>query len=290
MKYGVFLIVALFVGCSTTRADEVGSEALQIVRAAGFTKIRDVEVGDVRSPIGRQQSGATMAALGTGTAAGVFSPPPGVSRSLGSGLLLAGSVLTSLPVGHPENSPRLLVWMPKALAESPQSASEVLRSIYLEAVQKALPSYLVELGERPKQKKSPLRKFVALQGEICVTPCHMFGFFLEDGHEPKLDQAPSILGAYDAYAWGTPGVRGDGNIAGFPWSVAIAPSERIDFFRRLSENLPDWVYLYLPPDDRIAPYPQLLHRGEVLLFVEPGLLAQASTDDPTQPSPEKESQ
>ena len=47
------------------------------------------------------------------------------------------------------------------------------------------------------------------------------------------------------------------------------------YFAKLSANLPDWAYIYLPPTERHN-YPVIFNQGQALLFVEPRTeLAQA---------------
>jgi hypothetical protein len=40
---------------------------------------------------------------------------------------------------------------------------------------------------------------------------------------------------------------------------------------RISAKLPRWIYLYVPPDEKFTPYPQMFQQGRVLLFIEPGV-------------------
>lgn len=46
---------------------------------------------------------------------------------------------------------------------------------------------------------------------------------------------------------------------------------RVEIIRTISAKLPKWMYIYVPPDPKLASYPQMFHQGNVLLFVEPGL-------------------
>jgi hypothetical protein len=52
----------------------------------------------------------------------------------------------------------------------------------------------------------------------------------------------------------------------------MTPDDREQFFVRLSTHLPAWIYVYVPPDARVAPYPQMFHQGQRLLFVELGAI------------------
>ena len=221
-------------------------------------------------------SPSMMAAMGAGTATGILNPTPGLSRGLDSGLSLVGAFLLSLPVAYPELSPRMLIWMPARLAPTPEAARSLLQETWVAAVAASLPDHKVELREREPRHSMDLKTYLAIEGPACGD-CRLFSMVTGDSDFPHVKKAPDFLGSYDSYAWIELGIRGNGNFSGFPWTAsAMTPEDREQFFSRLSTNLPSWVYIYLPPDARVAPYPQVFHGGQQLLFIEPGAFGQTA--------------
>jgi hypothetical protein len=226
----------------------------------------------------------TLAAMGAGTATGVLAPTRGLSRGLDSGLSLAGAFLLSLPVGYPELVPRMLIWMPTELAPTPEAARSLLQEKWVAAVTASLPNHKVELREREPRHSVDLKTYLAIEG-TGYGDCRLFSMVTGDSDIPHVKKAPDFLGSYESYAWIELDIRGNGNFSGFPWTAsAMTPEDREQFFLRLSTNLPSWVYIYIPPDARVAPYPQMFHQGKQLLFVEPGLIAktQPASQTPAQ--------
>jgi hypothetical protein len=276
------LIVGGVQGADKNKHEE--SEALKVAKAAGFKHIRDTTAKELQTAaIGTPSSGspATTMAMGAGVATGVLPSAQGLSRGFESGLGLLGGFLLSLPVAYPELSPRMLIWMPTGLAPTPEAARSLLQEKWVAAVAASLPDHNVELREREPRHSMDLKTYLAIEGPACGD-CRLFSMVTGDSDVPRVKRAPDFLGSYDSYAWIELGIRGNGNFSGFPWTAsAMTPEDREQFFLRLSTNLPSWVYIYLPPDARVAPYPQIFHGGQHLLFIEPGALAQRAPDSQT---------
>ncbi len=276
MKRAIACLLTLLAAVSTEAAgkDAPSSEALQVARAAGFKKIRDYTSSDAKAaqrPQGAPGLSGTMAAIGAGTAAGVFTPPKGLSSGTAAGMSLAGAFLLSLPVAYAETSPRFLAWMPKELATTPEAAADALSQTLTRAMIETLPGAQVELKIREVEKKTQIRRYIAIDEPRC-RDCRLWVPAIDLGRLPKIGKAPAFLGGAEAYIWGRPGYRGEGLLAGYPWTAeSMTPADRVEVMRNLSAKLPPWMYLYIPPDPKFAPYPQMFHQGEVLLFIEPGL-------------------
>ena len=248
------------------------SQALRIARAAGFKVIKDIDAETLKSHDPKAtavESPGLYAARGVAVASGAANPAQGMSRGAEVGFLFFTSLLGSLPVAHPENSARMLIWMPKESAASPEAATAALRDLWYRAIAATLPQAQVELRQR-ETKKGNLAYFVWIDAADC-RDCRLFSMAIEQLHPPKIGSAPDFLGSYPAYLWGGVGHTGNGNFAGYPWTAEIAPADRVEFLRRLSGNLPSWIYIYLPLDRKLALYPQILHQGKALYFEEPGL-------------------
>jgi hypothetical protein len=248
------------------------SEALIIARAAGFAAIKDIDAQTLSSVVEAKGS-KLQAAQAAGIASGVLKPTHGIPTGLEAGLLL----LDSMPKAQAEDARRLLVWMPKEMASSPAAAAAMLRDIWTRAVTATLPQAKVQLVDVQYEEKPLLarnsirhRRYIFIDMPACKD-CRIGSQALQDYMLPQEVDAPPFLGSRPAYFWG--GLhRGESSFGGYPWAAAdLEPSQRLDFLLRLSANLPEWAYIYVPYDEKIAPYPQILHQGKALIFVEPGL-------------------
>jgi hypothetical protein len=270
-----FALALISSGCSSqaSKKEPAPSEALIIARAAGFKEIRDITAESLKSVT--DSNGSTLrTAQAAAVATGVVKPTPGIP----SGLEAAFLFINSLPVARREDSPRLLAWMPRDLAPSPEAATVVLRELLLRVIATTLPEAKVELREKVFEEKPTLgpnkvRHLWDIHIEAADCADCRFSMPAIHGHGiPPTGQAPMFLGSYDAYIWTGMGFRDDSRISGYPWlAESLDPAQRLDFLRRLSTNLPAWAYIYIPYDPKVAPYPQILHQGRELIFVEPGL-------------------
>lgn len=277
MKTPLFaLLLALGLPICSSQAgkkEPVPSQALIIARAAGFKDIRDITAENLKSVA--DSSGSNVGtAHAAAVATGMVKPTPGIP----SGLEAAFLFVNSLPVARRETSPRLLAWMPSDQAPSPEAATVVLRELLFRAIETTLPEAKVELREKVFEEKPPLgpnkvRHLWNIHIEAADCRDCRFSIPAIHGHGvPRTGQAPAFLGSYKAYIWAGMGFRDDSRISGYPWlAEALDPAQRLDFLRRLSTNLPAWAYIYIPYDPQVAPYPQILHQGQELIFVEPGL-------------------
>lgn len=256
-------------------AAEQKSEALLIAQASGLKKLRDVNEKDLERAL-RSSGGVPTATLAThslGTATGAFPAPRGISSGAAAGISGALAFLGTLPVDRPERQARFLIWLPESEATDLNDARRRVTEVIRGAISKAHPEAPVELGKREQHP----RTVIQIPGRGALSS------WVFD-NAPRVIDAPPGLGGQRAYVWGGFNNEGVGTLDGYPLTdPLLTPQQRIEFFTSVSANLPSWICIYLPPDDRIAPYPQILRNGETLLFVEPGLLAQVSTDVPEVP-------
>jgi hypothetical protein len=212
------------------------SEALMVVRAAGFKVVHDVTPKELEA------------------------------ASRGESPLAAA--LAALPAGHLENSARFIAWMPDGSAASPKAATEWLAKVWTTAVSKSLPGAHVELKQRDVENKADVRRYIGIDAPDC-TGCMMLVTGLDIGRQPKTGKQPEFLGTESSYIWGPPGSRGDGGLAGYPWTAeSMTAEDRVDFMKRLSGNLPYWIYLYVPPDAKFYNEPVLFNTGRMLRFIQ----------------------
>ena len=276
MKAGLFITLLILAADAHAYAyakdsNPVMSEALKVAKAAHLGRLRDATSTDVAAATTSKVRGssAAMVAIGVGQATGAIAPPPGLSPSGVASLSIASAFLTNLPVGYPDISPRLLVWMPIEMAATPEAARDVLHDILLKAVEQTVPEAEVQFV--PKQRDSLIQSHISIVGHPCAN-CRMTALGLQDFVLPKVEKTPDFLGGEgQRYAWGHPKKQGDGLLTGYPWAdPSLTPEQRQAFLIKLSSNLPPWMYLYLSRDPALALYPQMLHEGKVLVFLEPG--------------------
>jgi hypothetical protein len=277
----LIVLIVLITGATTVVGSTVvPSEALTIARAAGLKHVRDATQKDLqRASIetGAPMSPSMMAVMDAGTATGILDPTPGLSRGLDSGLALMGAFLLSLPVGYAEVSPRLLIWMPQQLAATPEAAAALMRGILMRGIAETFPRAHIEFHET-QVEKTKSQSYISVDAEGC-TDCRIFSLTVENGRLPRTQTAPAVLGSYHAYAWGGPNWKGqgDGLLSGYPLTAdALRPEERVAFYQGLSRHLPEWIYVYVSPGAQLAPYPQIFHQGQQLLFIEPAAMPTAA--------------
>jgi hypothetical protein len=281
----LILVLSLMASCAhdaRKRQIREPSEALRVARAVGFTTIQDIHVETLKSVDPRYKGPGTSAtadaAKGAGIATGLVKPTPGLSPALETSFLLLGALFGTPPT-ELERSPRLIAWMPRDLASTPQAATVALRDLWFSAIAATLPDAHVEFGQRevPPKKRlltRPLLRYIRIDTPTC-TDCRLYSPAMEEGAAPVLGKAPSFLGSYDAYIWGPLKMWDNSTFSGYPWTDSrMEPSDRVEFLIRLSSHFPKWVYLYTPTDEKVSIAPLILHQGEALRFVEPGL------DDP----------
>lgn len=247
---------------------------MKVARAAGFKDIRDVE-GKVLKSFDPQTGSVLQTAQAAGIATGIMKGTAGIPSPVEALLLF----LDSSPKPRPEDASRLIAWMPKEMASTPQEATAKLREIWTSAVAAALPDAKVEFAHEMVERKPALGKnyvahlrYISIHKPPC-SPCKISSQALGDRVPPAEVTAPDFLGSYPAYFWGGLGKQSESSFGGYPWTATdlTAPQKR-DFLRLVSANLPEWAYLYLPNDDKkeqIGPFPVILHRGVELQFKIP---------------------
>lgn len=181
------------------------SEALVIARAAGLENIEDISPEVLRSLLDAEGSTAQKLRA-AGLAAGVFKGTPGIPLGAEVGLLL----LTSGPPRRIEDSPRLLMWMPREMAASPSESIDVLGQVLANALAATLPEAKVEFIHIQTEKDPPLgRRYIHHERHIRVDLPGCKDCALHTGalanylRPPRVQQAPVFLGADEAYFWGT---------------------------------------------------------------------------------------
>ena len=82
--------------------------------------------------------------------------------------------------------------------------------------------------------------------------------------EPSQGFEPAFLGGSQAWSFKTDGVKASSVKLNFPAGVTV---DRVSIIGAISENLPDWAYMFTPQTDDTPP--MVVNKGKPLYFVEP---------------------
>jgi hypothetical protein len=272
-KLVLILAATVLIGVGAADASYAApkSEALQIAKAGGLKQLKDVSRKKLEAAI-RERPNMTTSNVITTIAVGteVFSQQTGWSLASETAALGVLTVLSAMPTYKAERHTRLLVWMPRTEAESPEAAAKLLKTLVIDAYKKALPSFTVEMSIRHSKgfPDNPL-KYLKVQGDACSDCGVYMNAVLHYEAKPKKKKAPKVLGGYDAYRWSVDGFR-NASIAGYPMEAALlSPDDRLNVLTEVSRNLPEWIYLYVAPAENMAGFPILLNEGKPMFFIEP---------------------
>lgn len=268
-KIIVVLGVLALAGCAASQApkpyDDKRSFALNIVRAAGMTDIRDHALP--QAEYDKLTSGTLYQAAWAGAITNA--PAPGISSdtALTLGIL---SVLFDPKADSARDA--VIAWMPASLAPNEEEAAKLLR----DTMQKAIVKTLSDLGLEVIDEHAS-RHFIGFTGttifrddtDLCEATtqktqkaaCTAF----TSGRDPKVQNTPDFIKnqGQASYAFGVSSA----------WRNAISikyPNpEKLNsrmFFQELSKNVPDWVFLYSAPEgdkasERKKSFPVLFHQG-----------------------------
>lgn len=263
----MLLVVAFASGCATGPAtyDDLASEALNVMRAAGMQDGME----DVTGNYSLEQDAKRLSTAFKVGVVGYY----GMADMLTEGVLLAVFAPKSPGVRN-----WLIAWQPIA-DMSPDEARQRLKEITDEAIAKTAKEWDFE-GTRFKKIDEHGR--IHFEGGRCDEQGYECSFrpwpLKVFAPKTKVAPAPEWLGGGDRYAYveGTAAralinqglSRKDGD-------HAIAINE-VEFFRRVSEHMPEWAYFYFAPNKvswgteiGFIQVPVMLNQGRVLLFVTP---------------------
>ena len=265
-------LALLLCGCASTGGGGTSkSEALEVAHAAGLKNLRDVSRADYANAIrGRPNMDVENLINVVGVATGDFRQVTNWSRAAEAATLGILGFLESLPTYEPAAHIRFIVWMPVDEARDEEAAAFKLRTIVTAAFSDALPGYRVSVAEKEFGGfQSGVYKYLTITGENCeacgVYSRPLFHFV----RKPKGRKAPNILGEFDAYTWGVSGLN-NLQFNGFPMAEEdLSVDEKMNILQSVSAALPNWMYIYIAPDDRLTGFPMILHQGQPMLFLEP---------------------
>lgn len=276
-------------------ADPSRSRALNVAVATGLT---ECEAGQCKplSDMPRSELPESLRAASnikiTETLADAWSVGHGAAQIAGAasvvsglsgwsaGVLSIGSIfLEPSTLDDPALVPTMIAWMPKLMADSPAQAREKMMKMVADALPRGkFQGYGVEIDRYGEFSVAAAFVKAGMCGSqvACAIDLHSVS-------KPSIVKGPPDWLQEDlAYVW-TNWERGATtsaelrNIsllvyrvdteshASLPWPEDLNARA---YLAKLSANLPEWVYIYLPPTEAHG-YPLILNQGEPLLFVEP---------------------
>lgn len=269
------------------------SQALNVAVATGLTECKDgkcAPLSDVpRLKLPESLQGVSNAqiieslsdawALGSavGHFTGVATALPGLSN-FGSGLFMLGSFLLGpTHMNHPASQATMLAWMPKSMAEDKKQAWRDMIDMVRGAYPREIHGYHVaDLSNN----ESIIN--LKIDGKASCEKPYGCGVLLAFNIPGAVGLSPAWLEQEPSYVWtnwhiGSTSESSFNSITIYPSRTKLETHEKLPwpddinsliFFAKLSENLPKWVYIYLPPTDAHN-YPVMLNQGKPLLFIEP---------------------
>lgn len=269
---------ALVSGCASTPAPYTAppgqSLALTVARAAGLVGLKDADVPMDRSV--NPGSGVPLVGTLPGAAAygalSALSPPPGFGAGAAGALGFAAMVFSGPTAESVSQSSQVLAWAPRSFAPDAATAQAKLNALIARELDAVLaevpmpPGYRIEKAVEQKTRYRPSgglfpdlfpdgfeathTDFTVTGGE-CTDRKVICRYSVNAGTPPVEGMAPAVLGGYPAWTW----TRGKG-LPTIPGTVfdgrGLVKTHRpllpdLDVYRRLSERLPEWVYLYMAP-------------------------------------------
>lgn len=254
-KIIVVLGVLALAGCAASQApkpyDDKRSFALNIVRAAGMTDIRDHALP--QAEYDKLTSGTLYQAAWAGAITNA--PAPGISSGAAMGLGIL-SVLFEPKADSARDA--IIAWMPASLAPNEEEAAKLLR----DTTQKAIVKTLSDLGLEVVDEHAS-RHFIGFTGatifrddtDLCEettqktqkSACMTF----TSGRDPKVQNTPDFIKNQEqvSYAFGVSSAWRNAILIKYPNPDKL--NSRM-FFQQLSKNVPDWVFLYSAPEGEKA--------------------------------------
>lgn len=290
------LNIALATGLTTAEGplrdatrEELGPDLKDIpTRDLSLFSVRDQQVIDGLRGLAGNAIPKLAAKLSPGLAGHLG---PNLSPAMG-GLSLFVGLFGPTKQPHPVTKQQVIAWMPAELAEDPKAAKVVMEKMLRDALVRVYVEDLRwEFGEEAHEmnpRMAPKRTYVlpvvrggsvcGKDGIICQVKSH--------ASKPiEVAAAPSYLGGKPAYLWRNylPG-QTDFDMLRCGSFIDPQTTDRFlstykqpipelivgprAYWTAMSSKLPDWFFMYLPPD-QVREYPTLLRQGKELVFVAP---------------------
>ena len=264
------------------------SKAWCVLDAADMShKLEDVPRDRLDKALKDSGLSAVDIAYTVGVGTGLLAPAAFMTKWTDISMFLIGSLLEKGPAVVGFN--KVLAWMPREMAGSPEAAEELMHQMLFKATREALQPYAFEPSTRHYNPNRP-RDFGQLTWheqpgwELTGPDCPAGQCWLWNqrvGHprfeRPREGPAPEWLGGYRAWVFD---LRSGPSIHELWTGQAY---ESIRYVSALSRQLPAWAYLSITPEHvhvsgtgrpplRFNPgvrMPMVMHQGQTLLPVFP---------------------
>lgn len=263
------LAVALFLGGCATQPhayDPSGSRALNVAKAAGLSKAEDY-------PADKVPGAGISGLLDITTSALSFESANGLDLAMGDA---AGLGLLSFVFSPPAQMDRnvLLAWIPAEQAKDKDEAALVLSKVLLDSIETTLNAEGIGYHiEKAHQERLALfypfletRLDFELDGKNCGVSYHVYKTQTV-GPKPT----PTFIGDGGA-AYGFLAGHEIQNPSFDVGCLGTDPIQSIELARKISQALPETVFLYMSPKRRPEggrTPPMVLDHGKALMFIEP---------------------
>lgn len=299
----VTLIIAILIsGCAGNKvykSKDGYSKAQNVIHAAGGYKRFDMVVS-VDTTESQLVEAALFGKVFSGTGATL-------TGSLLSGGLAMGAADLLTNVKDTESFSGIIAWMPKEMAGAQEEAAQLMTSILEKATDDAVTATTLPLGYGFGEKivRNKTQFIYPITGELCENDARCQ--YTVSGNENSSETlAPNFLGGSPSWAWGLWYESGLRKLKGFNYKprgstggasyvtkkkdakfyevdafyTAVFPD--LEFYMKVSENLPEWFFIYLAPPSvstRVSYFnegrydfikvPLILNQGKVYPFIKP---------------------
>lgn len=265
------------------------SFALNQMRAAGFEAIHDADISKAQAKQ-LDDTEASPLAAGAFGAANALTPPAGLS-SFSAGAL---GFMSWMAMGerNPAQTSRVIAWVPASEADSPAEARELVVEELTSALETVTADFDLQEGYRfagmEKEVDNTWDRYRwPIKGNDCgpeAWTCQYQVSFNRWGYAQGLwtkTKAPESLGGMPAYRMSEPQYMPAFSPSKFNESEWTAGFPDLSLYAELSDELPDWIMLYLAPrhvsylsggtqyEWEFLGLPILLRDGEAHYFIEP---------------------
>lgn len=275
LTLSLLALLALTAGCAKTTLNidpSSNSQALQVARAANLSQVRDQKIP--QEDFNRLADSTLYNAAWATTM--YFNPAPGFSS--GSSLALALPSLFLTPARPVDGYKHIIAWMPQELAKDANEAQAKMDATLIEALEKTAKQFDYA-DYRTDNLVYKNRKITVLYFEdeesVCRAEKNFYCSFANRLLKPEIRPTPNFLKAtHSQSSYFFPLEKYD-DLHFLSRNEDLPQLDQLKMLQVYSEQLPEWVYLYLAPKSvhnekgELLQYPFILHQGKTLLFVKP---------------------
>lgn len=268
------LLAMTLTGCATQKGftyNQGASLAMNVANASGMGQgLKDAELPKDSLKDENTKQVAMGVAAG---AAGLSSPVGGLTNAQAGALNLASWLISP---GIPATQPAVVAWMPNT-GQTAEEAQNQLGELLAGSAEKLFKELNTEVKTSKASYNSKLKgvtldaKGEKVCSEVSKDKACYIGFLTAIPEKVKSTMPFQKTG--ESYLFR--------NEIGFHTSIVLPKNQNngltdMEFMLKLSSGLPEWVFLYYPPDTlkmdssgKKVAYPLFLNQGKEILFLKP---------------------